>query len=145
MLFKEPDEESKAIMALSMNDLLKITGARIGENDSTLNRLWYEIEGKGFVHSQYIQPVRNYENKTNTVIPEYGCQGEITMLFVDAFRQMDKNSPLVYRLYFASTYSDGCINLTPEAVKWVYLWTTPAVLPKDYIYADDNGTRVTIH
>ncbi|MDT8382018.1 MAG: L,D-transpeptidase [Brevefilum sp.] len=293
LLFKEPDEESKPILAFSLDDLLKITGARISENDSFPNRVWYEIEGKGFAHSRYIQPVRNIENKTNTVIPGDGCLGEITVPYVDAFRQMDINSQFIYRLYYASTYwvearetdrlgnvwykllddryynhfyvpavslrlvpssellpispdvpwdekrievdlaaqvmkayegdevvfmsrissgrhsreggfltpkgsyrttrkrpcrhmaypsdnvyigydlpgvpwvsyftsngvafhgtywhndfgvphSHGCINLTPEAAKWVYRWTTPAVPPKDYFYSDDNATRVII-
>jgi len=294
MLFKQPDAESKALVKLSMDDLLRITGRRINENESSPNRVWYQISGKGFVHSRYIQPVHNHENKTNTRIPENGCLGEITVPFVDAFRQMDKNSPLIYRLYYASTYwvvgreedglgivwykllddrhynhfyvpavslrlvpaselfpispkvpreekrievdlgaqtmkayeddnvvykarissgvrtreggfstptgyyrttrkrpcrhmaypsdetytgfdlpgvpwvsyftsngvafhgaywhndfgvphSHGCINLTPEAAKWVYLWTTPAVPPKEYIYSDNHGTRVIIY
>jgi len=293
LLHKEPDEDSKPIVALSLDELLTITGVTISETDSSPNRVWYEIEGKGFAHSRYIQPVRNVVNKTNTVIPGDGCLGEITVPFVDAFRQMDKNSQLVYRLYYASTYwveareidrlgnvwykllddrhynyfyvpavslrlvpssellpispdvpweekrievdlaaqvmkayegdkvvfmsrissgrhsreggfltpkgfyrttrkrpcrhmaypsdneyigydlpgvpwvsyftsngvafhgtywhndfgvphSHGCINLTPEAAKWVYRWTTPAVPPKDYIYSDDKGTRVII-
>ncbi len=46
---------------------------------------------------------------------------------------------------FGVPHSHGCINMTPEAAKWVYLWTTPAVLPGRYFYAHDNGTRVIVH
>lgn len=46
---------------------------------------------------------------------------------------------------FGVPHSHGCINMTPKAAKWVYLWTTPAVLPGEYFYANDNGTRVVIH
>ena len=45
---------------------------------------------------------------------------------------------------FGVPHSHGCINMTPEAAKWVYLWTTPAVLPGRYYYADENGTRVIV-
>jgi lipoprotein-anchoring transpeptidase ErfK/SrfK len=45
---------------------------------------------------------------------------------------------------FGVPHSHGCINLTPEAAKWVYLWTTPAVPPKEYVYSDNHGTRVII-
>lgn len=294
MLFQQPDAESKALVELLIDDLLSITGIRISESDSSQNRIWYEIGRKGFAHSRYIQPVDNLKNNTNTRIPQNGCLGEITVPFVDAFRQMDKNSQLVYRLYYASTYwvagreedrlgnvwykllddryynhfyvpavslrlvpasellpispkvpweekrievnlgaqtmkayegdnvvfmsrissgvrtreggfstptgyyrttlkrpcrhmaypsddtytgfdlpgvpwvsyftskgvafhgtywhndfgvphSHGCINLTPEAARWVYLWTTPAVPPKEYVYSDNHGTRVIIN
>jgi len=41
--------------------------------------------------------------------------------------------------------SHGCINLTPEAAKWIYRWTIPYVPPdKNYVGAD-QGTRVIVH
>ena len=45
---------------------------------------------------------------------------------------------------FGRPHSHGCINLTPETAKWIYLWTQPAV-PADqsYIYKD-FGTTVEI-
>jgi len=41
-------------------------------------------------------------------------------------------------------HSHGCINLSPEAAKWVYRWTTPSVPHDQYFFADDRGTRVVI-
>jgi len=45
---------------------------------------------------------------------------------------------------FGIPYSHGCINMTPQAAKWVYLWTTPTVPPENYFYAGDHGTRVIV-
>jgi len=41
--------------------------------------------------------------------------------------------------------SHGCINLSPEASKWVYRWTEPFVpVEEDYVESD-NGTKVVIY
>lgn len=293
-LFEEPSLESRVKRELPVDSVLEIKDVVLSEEDLSSNRVWFELKDQGFVHSMYIQPVSNKENQPNKIILGDGCLGEITVPYVDSHRQMDKQSPLVYRLYYASTYwvlsrdedkagnvwyqllddrtygtfyvpavavrlvpnsellpispdvpwkqkiivvnlstqkmtafegykevftsrissgvrtreggfstpkgyyrttrkrpcrhmaypgdenysgydlpgvpwvsyftgngvafhgtywhndfgvphSHGCINMTPEAAKWVYLWTTPAVLPGKYFYADDNGTRVIVH
>jgi len=40
--------------------------------------------------------------------------------------------------------SHGCINMTPEAAKWIYRWTLPTVPPDEYVYSDAYGTRVLV-
>ena len=45
---------------------------------------------------------------------------------------------------FGVPHSHGCINMTPQAAKWVYRWTTPSVPSENYYYADTNGTRVIV-
>lgn len=293
-LFEEPDIESKVIKELPLDSILEIREVIMGGEDPSLNRVWFEVEGQGFVQSMYIQPVSNKENHPGAIILGDGCLGEITVPFIDSFRNIDPKRTFVYRLYYSSTYwvlsreedddgtvwyrllddrnystfyapaaavrlvpnsellpispevsweeksidvdlstqkmvayegnrvvfsskissgvrtreggfstpkgyyrttrkrpcrhmaypgdenytgydlpgvpwvsyftsngvafhgtywhndfgvphSHGCINMTPEAAKWVYLWTTPAVLPGKYFYANDNGTRVVIH
>jgi lipoprotein-anchoring transpeptidase ErfK/SrfK len=46
---------------------------------------------------------------------------------------------------YGAPQSHGCINLTPEAAKWVYRWTNPFVpIEEDYVETD-HGTRVIIY
>jgi hypothetical protein len=45
---------------------------------------------------------------------------------------------------FGVPHSHGCINMTPQAAKWIYRWTDPAVPPEKYFYGGSNGTRVII-
>ena len=46
---------------------------------------------------------------------------------------------------FGTPHSHGCINLAPEAARWVYRWTSPAVPPgEQVIIAPGTGTRVRI-
>jgi hypothetical protein len=40
--------------------------------------------------------------------------------------------------------SHGCINLTPQAAKWLYRWTTPTVAPDKQLAYGHVGTRVEI-
>lgn len=45
---------------------------------------------------------------------------------------------------YGTPQSHGCINLTPEAAKWIYRWTEPSVpVGEDYIETD-LGTRVVV-
>ncbi|MBN1147342.1 MAG: L,D-transpeptidase [Anaerolineales bacterium] len=45
---------------------------------------------------------------------------------------------------YGAPQSHGCINLLPEAAKWVYRWTEPyAPVDEDYVESQ-NGTRVVV-
>ncbi len=44
---------------------------------------------------------------------------------------------------FGTAQSHGCINLTPEAAKWVYRWSLPAPLPRERL-TEGAGTRVLV-
>ncbi|MEW6403182.1 MAG: L,D-transpeptidase [Chloroflexota bacterium] len=45
---------------------------------------------------------------------------------------------------FGRPRSHGCINLTPQAAKWLYRWTMPVVKPMDQFAYEYKGTKVEI-
>ena len=45
---------------------------------------------------------------------------------------------------FGRPRSHGCINLTPQAAKWLYRWTTPTVAPDQELAYSYVGTKVEI-
>jgi lipoprotein-anchoring transpeptidase ErfK/SrfK len=45
---------------------------------------------------------------------------------------------------FGRPRSHGCINLTPQASKWVYLWTKPVVPPDQEGVYEQTGTTVDV-
>jgi len=45
---------------------------------------------------------------------------------------------------FGRPRSHGCINLTSQAAKWVYLWTLPTVPPSEQRLYEDYGTPVDV-
>jgi hypothetical protein len=103
-LYAEPDDESGLVQAMPKDSLWQITGVTVGSDETQVNRIWYELDGAGFAHSGRIQPVRQQLNPVDTTIPEDGCLGEITMPFVDAYVDIEPESRVVYRFYYASTF-----------------------------------------
>ncbi|HKJ27496.1 MAG TPA: L,D-transpeptidase family protein, partial [Anaerolineales bacterium] len=46
---------------------------------------------------------------------------------------------------FGRIRSHGCVNLKPDDAKWVYLWTTPEMMPYNQLqYSENSGTRVIV-
>ena len=59
------------------------------------------------------------------------------------------NGVSLHGTYWHNNYgrpqSHGCINMTPEAARWFYRWSSPVVpIEKDYI-GKAQGTRVSVH
>jgi hypothetical protein len=45
---------------------------------------------------------------------------------------------------FGRPRSHGCINLTPQAARWIYRWTSPVVPPREQRVYENYGTAVDI-
>jgi lipoprotein-anchoring transpeptidase ErfK/SrfK len=45
---------------------------------------------------------------------------------------------------YGTPQSHGCINMTPEAAKWIYRWTDPFVPVNDDYVESEIGTRVVV-
>ncbi|MEA3326573.1 MAG: L,D-transpeptidase [Chloroflexota bacterium] len=103
-LFKEPHSESELLMRMGKDSVLRITGVTVGEEKTSPNRIWYELNDFGYAHSSRIQPVRDTQNTVNTLIPEDGCLGEVTVPFVKAYSSLDADRTVLYRFYYASTF-----------------------------------------
>ena len=117
-LFDIPSEEGKVIRELALDEILPITNSTIGSDASTNNRIWYELNGEGFIHSGVVQPVANNLNKLVTSIPEVGLLAEVTVPFTDAIYDL-QNPDETIRLYFSTTH--WILGLKKDdAGKWWY-------------------------
>lgn len=45
---------------------------------------------------------------------------------------------------FGKTRSHGCINLLPQAARWIYRWSNPAVPYGEHTWSKDEGTQVDV-
>lgn len=103
-LHERPRTESDVLQEFPVDSHLQITDATVGEEDTSPNRIWYELDGTGFAHSRFIQHGEHVLNDEDTSIPEDGCLGEITVPFVDAHTRADQNSHIIYRFYYGATF-----------------------------------------
>ena len=103
-LFDAPSVNADVIRTLNKDSVWRITGATLGEDDDSPNRIWYELDQRGYAHSRRIQPVRRIFNNADQNIPDEGCLGEITVPYADAYDQVDGDRALAYRFYYAATF-----------------------------------------
>ncbi len=103
-LFKEPHSESKLILQMKKDSVMQITGVTVSEEDTSPNRIWYELNNFGYAHSGRIQPVKDEKNSDKKYIPEDGCLGEVTVPFVEAYSSLEEDRKVLYRFYYASTF-----------------------------------------
>jgi len=113
----EPDRKSKRKKLYWHDLVLPITNTTVSEDESAYNRVWYEVEGDGYIYSGSIQPVRTVLNEPQLVSLK-GALGEVSVPFTDAHVEADPNSEVIYRLYH-------------ETVHWI---TASAVLPDGSIW-----------
>ena len=115
--YEEPDRKSKR-KKLYWHDLTpRITNTAVGDDETAYNRVWYEVEGDGYVYSGSVQPVRTVLNEPQ-LISLGGALGEVSVPYTDAHLEADPGSEVAYRLYY-------------ETVHWV---TASAVLPDGSIW-----------
>ena len=115
--YEEPDRKSKR-KKLYWHDLTpRITNTTVSDDETAYNRVWYEVEGDGYVYSGSVQPVRTVLNEPQ-LISLGGALGEVSVPYTDAHLEADPGSEVAYRLYY-------------ETVHWV---TASAVLPDGSIW-----------
>ncbi|NLN69689.1 MAG: L,D-transpeptidase [Chloroflexi bacterium] len=120
-LYQKPSTNSEVLSELGKDQIYRITGTTMGEDNLSPNRVWYQLDDAGYAHSRYIQPVRMVFNSPVLTIPENGCLGEITVPYVDAFSSLETNRALVYRFYYASTFWAIGVSADNQGVIWYQL------------------------
>ena len=113
-LYSEPALSARQLNQFSHDTVLPITGVTVGEGEPAYNRVWYQVNGEGYVHSGNLQPVRQQINTPLTDIPSNGQLLEVSVPYTDTLWNLKKKT-VGYRLYF-------------NAVFWLYA-----------IVADENG------
>jgi len=102
-LFDIPSADGKVIRELAFDEVLPITNTTIGSGEPVNNRIWYELNGEGYIHSGVVQPVANQLNQMVTTIPETGLLAEVSVPFTDAVWDL-QNPDKSIRLYYSTTH-----------------------------------------
>lgn len=103
-LYSEPTPQSSKVELVWRDLVLPLSGAVLSEDETAYNRLWYEVEGKGYLYSGGVQPVHTFLNEPLNEVPGSGLLGEISVPFTDAHEQAGPQAKVSHRLYYQSVH-----------------------------------------
>ena len=101
--YEAPDFRAKRLKLYWHDLVVPITNTTISDDESSYNRVWYEVRDGGYVYSGSIQPVRTILNEPQT-IPPRGKLGEVSVPYTEARLEADRDAEVVYRLYHESIH-----------------------------------------
>ena len=104
LVYDRPSFSGKILNVYICDLVFPITKITIGDDQPSYNRIWYEINGKGFVHSGNVQPVDIQLNPIEQSFPVTGRLAEVTVPYTDSFWSFEKADIVAYRLYYGTTY-----------------------------------------
>jgi lipoprotein-anchoring transpeptidase ErfK/SrfK len=102
-LYEQPSLDAKVIRILWQDLVLPITQVVMGTGEPAHNRIWYQMNGEGFVHSGSVQPVEIKLNTPVTSVPKKGLLAEVTVPYTDALWNPLLKKMVAYRLYYQTT------------------------------------------
>jgi lipoprotein-anchoring transpeptidase ErfK/SrfK len=104
LMLDQPSLDANVVRTLWQDLVLPITKVAMGTGEPAHNRVWYEINGEGFVHSGSVQPVEISLNTPVTTIPLKGVLAEVTVPYTDAIWNPLFKKMVAYRLYYSTTH-----------------------------------------
>jgi lipoprotein-anchoring transpeptidase ErfK/SrfK len=103
-LYDQPSLDGNIIRVLWKDLVLPITKVTMGSGEPAHNRVWYEFNGEGYVHSGSVQPVVIALNNPVTSVPKKGVLAEVTVPYTDATWNPLFKKLIAYRLYYSTTH-----------------------------------------
>ena len=103
-IYQEPSEYSRILFQRFFDDILNIYDEVFSDDGPGYNPFWYRVWG-GYVHSAFIQTVRNRLNPIVRSFPSTGSLMELTVPYSQSYRIKSRNVwETFYTLYYASTH-----------------------------------------
>ena len=119
-LYNRPHPDGKDIGFAYRDEVVTIIRDMVGLGFYPHNHIWFETPA-GFAYSSWVQPVRYAPAEPAPDVPADGVYGEVSVPFTDAYAAPDVQSPVLYRLYYATTYQISRRELAPDGRVWYRL------------------------
>jgi hypothetical protein len=103
-VYAEASFSARHVKTLWRDEVHPISSATVGDPLPETNRVWYQLDRLGFIHSSAVQPVRAIPQSPASYVPYRGALAEVTLPFVEAYWEPSKQAKHAYRLYFESTH-----------------------------------------
>lgn len=102
--YDQPSTTAKSLGTYSVDTLLTVYEEKSVDTEAAPhNPIWFRTN-EGWVHSSFIQPVRNDLNRPILNVPESGFLAEVTVPFTEAWRNDGAQATLAYRFYYSTTH-----------------------------------------
>ncbi len=101
---EKPSLAARTLASLQRDQLCTILSATLGDENPPHNRVWYQVEGGGYVHSAGLQPMSPRQNVPASSLPAKGLPAEVTVPFTDAVWSARPPGSFAYRLYYGAVF-----------------------------------------
>ena len=116
--FDQPSFSGNVIRQYWLDTVVNITASTIGDHEPDYNRIWYQINHEGWVHSGAIQPVQTYINEPVAEIPPGGQLAEVTVPYTEARWDAGPDEHVAYRFYYETTHWVIGFLYAPDGSPW---------------------------
>jgi len=117
-LYDAPTFSGNFIRMYYKDVLLPITQITIGDSQPSHNRVWYELDHKGYAHSGSIQPVKLSLNPVLDNLTSQRQLAEVTVPFTDAVWNPRFPKTTAYRFYYSTTHWITAIHQDDQGKTW---------------------------
>ncbi len=121
-VYDQPSARAKLVHTVWRDLVRPIAAVTVGEDDATHNRIWYQLEGEGYIHSGEVQPVEVRSNPVLDAIPAEGQLAQVTVPFTDAIWNLRNPERKAYRLYYSTVYWILSKHEDAAGVSWYRIW-----------------------
>jgi hypothetical protein len=118
IVYDQPSFKGRVLKVFYRDVVLPITRITVGDWEPAYNRLWYELNHEGYVHSGSVQPVEIQENPIALLIPQNGILAEVSVPFTDAIWNLKYQDSTAYRLYYSTVHWISEIVEDDKGKKW---------------------------
>ena len=119
--YEAPSAASPEMGFYVTDSVVRIRDRRRGDPGKTNNPHWLRTDD-GWLHSAYVQPVREQLNIPVMKIPANGMLAEVTVPFTQAWEITERGWKRVYRCYYGSTYWVTYAFVNNDGVVWYQFW-----------------------
>lgn len=120
-LYASPSFSSTFIKVFHFDRIVPITAITIGDQEPAYNRIWYQINNEGWVHSGSVQPVEISPVSPLRKIPEKGFLGEICVPYTDAVWHYRRPTAIAYRFYYSTTHWVTGVSVDSRDQVWYHV------------------------
>jgi lipoprotein-anchoring transpeptidase ErfK/SrfK len=104
-MYKTPSYDGEVLKTVWTDVVLPISDVVIGDKEPAHNRIWYQMNGEGYIHSSYVQPVEIVQNEpVLDLSSSYHHLAEVTVPYTEAVWDYTFPKGVKYRFYYGTTH-----------------------------------------